>query len=154
MHRLSFDSFHQKLQHSCFLNFSSLFQHGFCNVTLKKVMWILSLLKNITLLVKDSSSSVVKSLSVISAVALVYVNSSAQDLSISQNKEVVSYLSSRFQTRITNVIVDKDNVTIKGNVSGNQTGLYLCELAMYQETKLAANSFISVTPIDARKPDF
>ncbi len=70
----------------------------------------------------------------------------SQDASI-KNDAVVSYLNANFADKITNVIVDKNNVTVQGNISGSAEGNYLCELRMFDETKMNSNSFASVTPI-------
>src|SRR3954447_10438668 len=78
----------------------------------------------------------------------------SQDLSVKKNSEIVQYLNSNFSYNIRNVIVNKNNVIIEGNISNNPGNLYLCELRMYDEMRMVTDSFASVSPIDTRQPNF
>ncbi len=82
------------------------------------------------------------------------VNCFSQDTATIRNNRIVSYLQAGFPDKINNVIVDKNNVTIQGNISGSAENLYLCELRMFDETKISGNSFASVTPLNTSKPGF
>lgn len=76
-----------------------------------------------------------------------------QDASI-KNAMVVNYVGSRFPDNITTVIVDKNNVTMKGSIARSAGALYICELRMFNDTKLSDNSFASATPINASGSNF
>lgn len=78
----------------------------------------------------------------------------SQDISALKNTVVVSYLNANFPHKIRNVIVDKNTVTIQGIISGSAANLYLCELRMFDETKMVSNSFASVTPITTSNANF
>ncbi len=78
----------------------------------------------------------------------------SQDTSILKNNEIVSYLANTFPDKISNVIVNKSNVIIEGNISGISKNLYLCELRMFDETKIIKKDFVSVTPINANNSSF
>jgi hypothetical protein len=82
------------------------------------------------------------------------IKSSSQDLSGSRNNEIAQYLRSDFTNKIISVTVKKNDIVIEGSVSPNQGNLYLCELRMFDETKLVKDTFASVTPIDSRQSTF
>lgn len=85
---------------------------------------------------------------------ITYTTSLAQNIAAAKNSQVISYLKKNFTSDIQNVIVNRENVIIRGNISGNQSNLYLCELPMFDEITTTPRSFLSVTPIDAGPPNF
>jgi hypothetical protein len=78
----------------------------------------------------------------------------AQNLAAAKNSETVSYLNAKFPYKISDVIVDKNNVTVRGEVPATSKNLFLCELPMFDETKMNGNSFASITPINATQSTF
>src|SRR4051794_36337787 len=103
-------------------------------------MYKFLLQKQITLISKSKISFIAKCCSVF-LLAFTSIKSSAQKLSGARNDEVIQYVRSDFSNTISDVIVRKNNIIIKGNISGNQSNLYLCELRMFDETKLVRDSF-------------
>jgi uncharacterized protein DUF5722 len=86
-------------------------------------------------------------------VFLAQSNCFSQDASV-KNNAVVSYLNANLRDKIKNIIVDKNQITIQGSISGNAANLYLCELRMFDETKMVNKSFASVTRINTSNTNF
>jgi hypothetical protein len=70
-----------------------------------------------------------------------------------RNKAMVNYMSSSFTNKITAVSVNKNRVTIRGNIPGNPSNLYLCELPMFKEPTVT-DSFFSASPINVNNGAF
>ncbi|MGI8952520.1 MAG: DUF5722 domain-containing protein [Chitinophagaceae bacterium] len=111
-------------------------------------MYFFSSVKN------NTTSFSVRDFIVLPLIILFCTNCSAQDYAINKNREIVQYLNSNFGNRIRNVSVNKNSIIIKADVSNNKSAMYLCELRMYDDTKMMSDSFASVTPIDPRQPSF
>jgi hypothetical protein len=79
-------------------------------------------------------------------------NSEVDFTAIEKNSRIVNYLNRSFTNTITGVTATGNKIIVKGNT--HQQGLYLCELRMYDETKLQNGSFASVTPLDEKNSSF
>ncbi|MFT4153288.1 DUF5722 domain-containing protein [Parafilimonas sp.] len=86
--------------------------------------------------------------------SLMQLNGFSQDVATLKNNNVISYIKARFPNKITDVIVDKNTVTVKGIISGASQNLYLCELRMFDEITISKKDFVSATLLKAQGSNF